>query len=229
MDRLLVRVLGPLVVTHDREPVTAFESDKIRALLAYLAVEAARPHPRESLAELFWPDRPAGAGLSNLRHALTILRRAIGSDQADPPYLLISRQTIQWNNAVAVHSDYDQFTSGITQPTNGDAGMVSLEEAVALVRGPFLDGISGGDSAALDEWLLLKREEVNAQLLHALSRLTAGAELEGLTVLPSIMLGVKLNWRRGLNKRTSSSCACWRLTTAAAKRCPIRDLPPAPC
>ena len=40
------------------EPVTAFASNKVRALLAYLAVEADRPHRREALAGLLWPEQP---------------------------------------------------------------------------------------------------------------------------------------------------------------------------
>jgi DNA-binding SARP family transcriptional activator len=38
--------LGPFHVTLDGKPVAGFESNKVRALLAYLAVEADRPHSR---------------------------------------------------------------------------------------------------------------------------------------------------------------------------------------
>jgi DNA-binding SARP family transcriptional activator len=58
MAHLLLALLGPFQVTLAGEPVTSFESDKVRALLAYLAVEADRPHRRESLAGLLWPDWP---------------------------------------------------------------------------------------------------------------------------------------------------------------------------
>ena len=40
---------------REGEPVTGFESDKARALLAYLAVEAHRAHQREKLAGMLWP------------------------------------------------------------------------------------------------------------------------------------------------------------------------------
>ena len=43
---------------YDGAPITAFESDKVRALLAYLAVESGRPQRREMLAGLLWPERP---------------------------------------------------------------------------------------------------------------------------------------------------------------------------
>ena len=50
--RLTLTLLGALQFTLDGEPITAFESDKVRALLVYLALEADRPHRREVLAEL---------------------------------------------------------------------------------------------------------------------------------------------------------------------------------
>ena len=64
MARLSLSLLGPFQVTLDREPVTSLESNKVRALLAYLAVEADRPHRRQSLVGLLWPDRPEAAEVS---------------------------------------------------------------------------------------------------------------------------------------------------------------------
>ena len=49
MSRLTLSTLGPLQVTLDGKPVTGFESNKVRALLAYLVVEAGRPHSRDAL------------------------------------------------------------------------------------------------------------------------------------------------------------------------------------
>ncbi len=39
MARLALSLLGPLHATLDDHPVTGFATDKVRALLAYLAVE----------------------------------------------------------------------------------------------------------------------------------------------------------------------------------------------
>ena len=43
MPQLVLSLLGPFAVTLDGQPITTFESVKVRALLAYLAVEADRP------------------------------------------------------------------------------------------------------------------------------------------------------------------------------------------
>ncbi len=86
MPRLELTLLGPFCARLGGEPITTFESNKVRAFLAYLAVEAGRPHPRELLAALLWPDRPDASVLANLRFALSDLRQAIGDRQASPPY-----------------------------------------------------------------------------------------------------------------------------------------------
>jgi len=46
MARLQISLLGPFQAALDGKPVTGFESNKVRALLTYLAVEADRSHPR---------------------------------------------------------------------------------------------------------------------------------------------------------------------------------------
>jgi DNA-binding SARP family transcriptional activator len=56
--RLTLRLLGPPEVRLGGEPAVGSASDKVRALLYYLAVEAGRPHRRESLAGLLWSDDP---------------------------------------------------------------------------------------------------------------------------------------------------------------------------
>jgi DNA-binding SARP family transcriptional activator len=48
MARLSISLLGSFQVTLDGEPVTTFESAKVRALLAFLAVEAGRAHRRDA-------------------------------------------------------------------------------------------------------------------------------------------------------------------------------------
>ena len=113
MAHLSVSLLGPFRVTLDGEPVTSFESTKVRALLAYLAVEADRVHGREVLAGLLWPDWPDRAALGNLRYALYNLRQAIGDPAAEPPFLLITRHTLQFDTASDHWLDVAAFEQGV--------------------------------------------------------------------------------------------------------------------
>jgi DNA-binding SARP family transcriptional activator/predicted ATPase len=179
MPHLSVRLFGPLEVTLDGEVVTGFKSDKARALLAYLVVEAQRPHRREKLAGLLWPEWPEQAARGNLRRVLSNLRLAIGNHKATLPFLHISRQTIQFNSASDAWVDVTAFT-GLLE-TRGDLQQLigQLEEAVELYRGDFLEGFSIPDSAAFEEWALLNRERFHRLVIVALHRLARCYEQRG--------------------------------------------------
>jgi DNA-binding SARP family transcriptional activator len=186
MTRLAIRLLGPFQVDLDGEPVTGFETEKVRALLAYLATEAYRPHRREFLAEMLWPDRPEGAARANLRHALGNLRTVIGdrarSGEPDsaPPFLLVTRETLQLNAGADVWVDTAAVVKSLQGRTPNTPPPVSqLEEAAGLCRGMFLEDISIGDSAAFHEWVLLKGEQFRRQALSALYRLAECYEARG--------------------------------------------------
>ena len=74
---LSLTLLGSMQVEVNGEPVRGIESSKGRGLLAYLVVESDRPHSRESLATLFWPEESQTTALRNLRQVLYNLGRAL--------------------------------------------------------------------------------------------------------------------------------------------------------
>lgn len=176
MARLELNLLGPFQVRLGEQPVTSFESVKVRALLACLAVEAARPQLRERLAELLWPDWPQQSAMSNLRYALADLRKGIGDRQAQPALLLINRESIQLNPAANIHVDVVEFETAIRDPrtsiTDTQLSISNLQSAISLYRGDFLEGFSLDDNPPFEEWLLAKRAYFNQQALKALSLLT---------------------------------------------------------
>jgi DNA-binding SARP family transcriptional activator len=174
MAHLSLSLLGPFQASLDGEPVTTFESTKVRALLAYLAVEADRTHRRDVLAGLLWPEWPDRDALSNLRYALYNLRQVIGDRTAEPPFLLITRNTLQFNTASDHWLDVAAFTD-----LTGLGDLSGLEKAVALYRGSFLEGFSVGDSPAFEEWALFTRERLARQMSAALHRLAAAHEARG--------------------------------------------------
>ncbi|MBU1877914.1 MAG: AAA family ATPase, partial [Chloroflexi bacterium] len=169
MARLSLSLLGPFQATLDGEPITGFESNKARALLAYLAVESGRPYPRETLAGLLWPERPNPAALGSLRHALANLRQIL-RDLSPPPFLLVTRETLQFNPA----SDHSLDTADFQQQIASSKLQMAdcnLQSAIGLYRGQFLEGFSVEDSPAFEEWALLKREQLDREMLAALQRL----------------------------------------------------------
>ncbi|MGE5223318.1 MAG: AfsR/SARP family transcriptional regulator, partial [Omnitrophica WOR_2 bacterium] len=151
---LSLSMLGALQITRDGESVTGFESNKVRALLAYLAVEADQAHPRQVLAGLLWPEFSNRSALNNLRYALFNLRKAIGDQETQPPFLLIHTDRIQFNPSGQFLLDVRDFLESI------ESGEVErLKHAVSLYRGPFLEGFAIADSSAFEDWILLKREQ----------------------------------------------------------------------
>ncbi|MFQ5410324.1 MAG: BTAD domain-containing putative transcriptional regulator [Anaerolineales bacterium] len=181
MPHLELRFLGPFQAACDGAPITAFESDKVRALLATLVVDADRAHPRDALAALLWPDRPDASARKNLRQALTNLRHAIADERADPPFLSITRDSLQFNAASDHRLDVAEFdrllTSAKAHRHRRLAGctpcLESLRQAVALYRGDFLVAFHPGDCPAFEEWALLRREALRRRALDALYDLTA--------------------------------------------------------
>jgi len=184
MARLTVWLLGPPEIRLDGEPVTGLVSNKVRALLFFLATEADRRRPetvahrRETLAGLLWPDYPERSAHTNLSNALSLLRTALRdrdrvSTQAHP-YLLVDRETVQFDRQSDCWVDVATFTEpvGLRDPS-------SLEQAVALYRGPFLEGFTLKDSPAFEQWVLVMRERLQRQAMEALARLVALEEGRG--------------------------------------------------
>jgi DNA-binding SARP family transcriptional activator len=191
-------------VTLDGEPVASFDSDKVRALLFYLAIEPDRPHRREALAGLLWPEYPDRAARANLRRALANLRTAIADRQATPPFLRITQQTIQFNSASDAWCDATAFAELLGESGASQLTTRQLEEAVELYRGDFLEGFSVGDSVVFEEWALFKREQFRRQALADLRRLAAHHEERGDNerALPYAWRRVELeSWQEGAHRQ----------------------------
>ena len=94
MTPLQLTLLGPPEIHLDGDPVPGLHSDKVLALLFYLAVEQSL-HRRESLAGLLWPDYPERSARTNLSNALSHLRAALHDREQLVPFFHIERQTMQ--------------------------------------------------------------------------------------------------------------------------------------
>jgi DNA-binding SARP family transcriptional activator len=162
-----------------------FPTDKIRALLAYLAIEQGRPHRREVLATLLWPDLPDRQARSNLRLSLHRLRQTL--DKASPDLsvslLTITRTTVQWQPAVA-QVDHSQLLHTLTAVAAHDHTQLEscptclpqLETAAALLQGDLLAGFAVDNSLPFAEWLLVQREFIHQQGLRLFGMLATAYE-----------------------------------------------------
>jgi len=178
--RLSLTLFGGFDATLDGELVTGFDSNKGRALLAFLAVESGRVHRRESLATLLWPGYPDRSARTNLRNALANLRTAIGDREAEPPFLLITRETLQFNPA----SDHwlDVAVLGDTLSSAEQVAIDQLTEAAELYQGDLLAGFTLEDAVGFDDWASVTGERLRRQALGLLGmlvdRLTAQGDAE---------------------------------------------------
>jgi predicted ATPase/DNA-binding SARP family transcriptional activator len=192
MPRLVIQLLGPFIVTKDVQPVR-FSYDKVRALLAYLAVEGGHtlrgggPISRARLASLLWPDQPQSAAQDSLRQALSRLRSLIDDRDALPPFLLVERDTIQINQGSSLQIDLEAFEDALAKSTahhhrslpSCPTCAVILEKAASLVRGDFLEDLCLPDSDLFENWATTQRERIKIQALELFSRLTQFYERRG--------------------------------------------------
>ncbi len=182
MSRLDLRLFGTFDARADDE-VLSFRSDKIRALLAYLAVEANRPHLRTTLASLFWGERTDQEALANLRVSLTRLRETLAVLNVDPPLLSITSKTVQLNLSPSEmeHIDvlaFDELLAICETHAHPDlvqcsACMQRLARALELYTGDFMAGFTLSDSPTFDEWRLWQETTRHHKVLAALASLIA--------------------------------------------------------
>lgn len=181
MQRLHLALLGTFHLTTNDGATITLATDKVRGLLAYLAVEADRPHRREALAGLFWPDMPDVQARSNLRLSLHRLRQAV--DEVVPgvsdQLLTVNRHVVQLHTA-GLGRDHQRFQQALfacethdhPQLERCDTCLQQLETAAALYQGEFLAGFSLDEGETFEDWLLVQREFLHQKALLALHTLT---------------------------------------------------------
>jgi predicted ATPase len=181
MPRLKLSFIGTFEAQLDGEPIKEFESSKVRALLAYLVMEADRPHSRDHLAGMFWGESNDEAAAKNLRQALSNLRKAIRDDEAEHPLLIISPAAIQANPGPVLWLDTREFESLLSACESHPHRKLEtcrvcarrMQAALSLYRGSFLQGFFLKESAAFQDWIIIRREYYHQKAIDALGVLVA--------------------------------------------------------
>ncbi len=189
MGLLRLAVLGPPEVLHDGSRL-AFPLHKAQALLLYLAVEGGM-HSRAKLAAFLWPDSEPRVARKVLRNALALLRHLLDDHDASPAqhsHLLSSGDLLGLDPQAPCELDLDlvqrawKEAQRLTLPLAQEqrATLVpDIQQALSLVRGPFLDGFWLGEDAPFDEWAEQQRQQWQVRLPVLFDRLSSWQEETG--------------------------------------------------
>ena len=161
---LRLRLLGAAQVEVGHPPGQVdLAAVKGAALAFYLAVRPDQPVSRTRLIALLWEDSDEQEGRNSLSTALSRLRRSLPS----VPIVTVG-DSLVWRPDVphAVWTDIAAFLE-LSRP---GASRSELDRAVALWRGPFLEGFDLRESTDWDEWLELERSAWQQRMLDALER-----------------------------------------------------------
>ena len=140
----------------DSTGLVVAEQRRRLALLVLLASGRERGVSRDKLIAALSPESSSDSARHALHQLLYYLRQQVGDDAflgTDP--LRLNRELVAF--------DVAEFEAAL------DAG--ALENAVALYRGPFLDGFHLGDSTEFEEWAAGERTRLAARHADALGRL----------------------------------------------------------
>lgn len=168
---LQVHLLGPLGIEWADHSLV-IPRRQARALLYRLAIRL-NPVPREQLCYLFWPDTPESTARRNLSRLLTHLRRALPMREA-----LLSTSDHIWLDPKRVWSDAATFEQ-LCANTEPKPFTESLQQAVDLYQGPFLDGFSLPDMSEFEVWATLERRAFERLYLEALAGLIEKRTVQG--------------------------------------------------
>ena len=128
--------------------VRRFRSQRVGALLAYLALNLDRPCPRETLCDALWPEEDLEVASNRLRVTLASLRRQLEPGSVSFGTVLdVGTPGIVLLRAAAVWCDVAAFEQALQKDQH--------DEATRLAHGILLPGY-------YDEWVLTARERYEA-------------------------------------------------------------------
>lgn len=173
-------LFGPPRLEREGQPVEVSRRKSL-AMLAYLAASG-RPHSRDTLAALFWPEVSQSKARGNLRRALSDLNQELGSGR-----LLLEGETVSLAEDGSLWLDVAQFRARLAACTrHGHPAdetcqdcLPALVEATDLYQADFLAGFTLRDTPEFDDWQYFEAEGLRQDLASALERLVRAYSARG--------------------------------------------------
>ncbi len=148
-----VRLLGGFSLTCDDRPVADSIQGRSQLLLAYLALHRSTPQPRQRIAFELWPESTDAQARTNLRKALSQLRRSL------PPVdelINIDPKSLLWSPAGKWELDVSAFETAVQSAEQAPDDVTRQpfwETAIQLYRGDLLPDCD-------EDWLVPERERL---------------------------------------------------------------------
>lgn len=172
MSQIAVHLFGRLTIACDGRPVTGIDGEKVQELLSYLLLFGLKPHKREKLATLLWPERPPVQSRRYLSKALWQIQAAL--DAFLPPQIprlfTVEQEWIQLSRDAPLSLDVATFEAayevvrGIPGRQLEAEAVQQAAEATRLYAGDLLEGW-------YQEWCLCERERLHHIYLTILDKL----------------------------------------------------------
>jgi predicted ATPase/DNA-binding SARP family transcriptional activator len=180
MARLVLHLFGTPRIELDDQPLL-IQRRKGAALLAYLATTQ-RPHHREALATLLFPEYDQISARENFRRILSSLHGKLKH-----AWLQIDRFTVALPPIADLWVDVSHFhhlvvstrRHGHRREEACATCLAALSEAAALYTDDFLRGFTLPDSPDFDDWQRSQSEQLRSDLDDVLERLAWGHAAQG--------------------------------------------------
>lgn len=146
------------------------------ALLVYCALTR-RPHSRDALATMFWPDKDQQSARANLRRLLYELTQLLGDT-----FLVLAADNVALDPDINLWLDVNHYRRCLSAPPPAGgpestaAQLTRLEEAARLYAADFTAGFTLDDCPEFDDWQFFQREDLRRSLAAVLEQLVARYE-----------------------------------------------------
>ena len=160
--KLQLRTFGGLSLSRGTENLTGAVTQRLRlAILVLLGTAGEAGMSRDKLQAYLWPESDASRARHVLNQLLYAQRRQVGEQS-----LFLGRKTLRLN-PLLIWSDVAAFEDALR---GGD-----LEGAIALYRGPFLDGFFLKGVPEFERWAEDQRTSLARKAVAALTTLAERA------------------------------------------------------
>ena len=186
-------VLGPLEVDEEGRHIP-LGGPKQRAVLAHLVLRANQLVPAETLIDEIWGEEPPEKARNVIQTYVSHLRKALGPDRIQsqaPGY----RLTLDPSELDATRFDALMRDAKKILPVDPNVAVATLEDALALWRGPALADLAD-QSSLLAESTRLDELRLEAQETRIEGLLAAGAQARAIGELESLI--ARHPWRESL-------------------------------